>query len=209
MSIELTEFELETARRIAGARRAYAEYVEVQDVENELVAWMLEREDKVREWREGDGFKALHRSLARAAKHFCEQQKGAVVGYSADDQAGYSSALLRKVLPEAMAGDWFDGNGMDEPHNMAAVHLIDARRALEQIDQNSRDILESAVLFDWDYGSIADFYGVTYQTVWKRVQRSLRRLVDAANGALGERAPYADVPRYSNAEILRQQDRWN
>lgn len=222
MSVELTSGELDLVQRAAvRAAALYRGYTTAEDIKQELIAWMLhpDREEKVREWREGEGWRALNKSLFRQARKVCRREKALAAGYKPEDEAFYSWGMVRELLPSALSADaeWaFDDAVNGRPDSNTANMVIDVRRGLKLISKADAKFLTECVDAEWDYEYLAHKLGSNYNQVQKRCVRTLRKLASAING--DDREPeseealrawqneaYATVPRYSSAAIINLQ----
>lgn len=219
--IDLTHEELVTARRAAlGASIRYRKYVDKEDVEQELKLWMLEHEEDLLRWRHYTaGLKALHRSLMRVAHRYCEREKAVRVGYKSYDNSGYSPALLRELLKDALRSDWSMVTGVEgTPHSAVGIGIIDTRRGLKMLRPKEAEVLALAVQTNYDYDRMAELesteeYAPSHEAMRKRVDRALRKLSSAlswpreeeAERAEGKFDPFKTIPRRSDTNVLRGQ----
>lgn len=214
MAVDLTTNEMGTARKVAvESMRRYRGHVEQADVEHELLIWMWENDEHVLKWREGSGYKALFRALKHEARRYCEREKAARVGYEPDDNRGYRWQTLREYLPDALKEDWSMVTGVDgEPQAYYAQILIDVRRGLQQITPKQAELLTLAVEFGFDYVWLAHYYTTEERSpsdknMRDRVDYALKKLAEMLSQPRVEDVNFAyrTVPRYSDANKIRQQ----
>lgn len=194
--IDLTDQELRTAERVAvDSVRRYRDYVEHEDVRQELLLWMYQHEEKVREWRAGRGYQSLNISLRRAAKKYCEREKSQKVGYHTDDNAYYGFGTLKDYLPDAF-NDYSMKHGVGvDPSSEWAISLVDIRQALRNLQPKQATLLAHAVdtrvpmpdgRFVFNYDALAELYTTeerapTPDAIRLRVTRAIRALARSLN----------------------------
>lgn len=217
MSIDLTADEKDMAHRTAVRMSGkYRDFTETADVEQELLAWMLGKDEKLRQWRAEDGgWRALNASLYREARRFCEKEKALSSGYKPEDQAHYSRGIVHELLPSALMpdGEWaFDDSIDGRPDSVAANMVIDVRDGLSKLPAKDARVLAIAVDNEWDFPYMAVELGCTAAAARMRADRAVRKLASILNNSSDERALrmwqrqfYKTVPRYSSSEIIRLQ----
>lgn len=95
--------------------KKYGEFVEREDLRQELRTYYLSNLKKFERWRteeEGGEFRLL-RALFGAAKQYCEREKAEKSGYDFDDIHWYDPALLANLMPMALNSKWDGLSGED------------------------------------------------------------------------------------------------
>jgi len=185
--------------------RKYHTYFDVADVRQELLVWVVRREDKVRAWldhSQGEdvykgGMRQLGKTLTRHADKYCRKRKAQQLGYQLDDEAYYSPITLSELLPFV----WEDvvnttdgskpkvsGGGNPAEGGNYVIQLFDIRRALAKLDPQDKLILQMKFYEQLNYGDIAETLGVSDSTAHRKVDGALRRL----NNNLGGQSPFKE-----------------
>lgn len=86
----------------------FRQYVDREDVVQQLWLWFVEHPRKTSEWskldlKEGDSLFA--RSLRNAALEYCLKEKAIATGYEYEDQFFYTKDMIKSLLPAALSGD--------------------------------------------------------------------------------------------------------
>lgn len=115
------------AVRLLGDR--YARWgVTREDLQQELIVWLLSHDDKVQRWlaSEPQQTTRIFRSLYDCGRKYAEKEKAASLGYEADDVQWYTASLVESVLPWALDLDW---NGMTsnspDPERAGIAKFVD------------------------------------------------------------------------------------
>lgn len=130
--------------------RRYHGFVEAEDVRQEMWAWCYAREKYVK------GLTAAHLrwKLRDVGDGYGRREKAVRSGYSPQDEAFYSTAVLRELLPIVLAGELPTLRGVhddDKPSARRAgasppleyeTALIDARKAFNALPTHHREALK-------------------------------------------------------------------
>lgn len=90
----------------------YNDYVDKDDVAQELWMWLITRAGRVKEWEADETInaKGLHalvaRSMNNAAYDYCLREKLAKTGVEFDDLFWYTPDFIKTMLPGALMDDW-------------------------------------------------------------------------------------------------------
>jgi RNA polymerase sigma factor (sigma-70 family) len=203
----LTTDWLEEAKDVAAVvarsvHRKYLTYFDVDDLRQDLLVWVLRREEKVIEWlvhedkEEHDvGVRMLARALQRQADKYCRSKKAQALGYQLEDEAYYSPIVLSELLPFVWADvvDTRDGSkpkvsggGNPAEGGTYIIQLFDIRRGLEKLDPNDRLILQMKFYEQMTFADIATTLDISDTTAHRKVDGALRRL----NRHLGGQSPF-------------------
>ena len=199
---------LEEAKDVAATvarsiHRKYHTYFDVDDLRQELLVWILRREDKVKEWlvhedkeQHNQGIRMLARALQRQADKYCRSKKAQALGYNLEDEAYYSPIVLSELLPFVWADvvDTRDGSkpkvsggGNPAEGGTYIIQLFDIRRGIEKLDPNDRLILQMKFYEQMTFNDIAETLEISDTTAHRKVDGALRRL----NKHLGGQSPFS------------------
>ena len=197
---ESREIAVTVARKV---HRRYHTYFDVQDVTQELMVWVLRRQDKIKEWLdhplESDeykmGVRKLGKTLTRNADKYCRKLKAQKLGYEVRDEQYYSPISLSELLPFV----WSDvvetrdaskpkvsGGGNPAEGGNYVIQLFDIRKALKKLDTQDKLVLQMKFFEQLNYQEIAQAFGVSDSTAHRKVDGALRRL----NNHLGGQSPF-------------------
>ena len=197
---ESREIAVTVARKV---HRRYHTYFDVQDVTQELMVWVLRRQDKIKEWLdhplESDeykiGVRKLGKTLTRNADKYCRKLKAQKLGYEVRDEQYYSPISLSELLPFV----WSDvvetrdaskpkvsGGGNPAEGGNYVIQLFDIRKALKKLDPQDKLVLQMKFFEQLNYQEIAQTFGVSDSTAHRKVDGALRRL----NNHLGGQSPF-------------------
>jgi len=197
---ESREIAVTVARKV---HRRYHTYFDVQDVTQELMVWVLKRQDKIKEWLdhplESDeykmGVRKLGKTLTRNADKYCRRLKAQKLGYEVRDEQYYSPISLSELLPFV----WSDvvetrdaskpkvsGGGNPAEGGNYVIQLFDIRAALRKLDPQDKLVLQMKFFEQLNYQEIAETFGVSDSTAHRKVDGALRRL----NNHLGGQTPF-------------------
>lgn len=199
---EATDIASQVARVV---HRKYHTYFGVDDVRQELLVWVVRREDKVRTWLDHDqgeeqykgGVRQLGKTLSRHADRYCRKRKAQYLGYQIDDEAYYSPITLSELLPFV----WNDvvnttdgskpkvsGGGNPAEGGNYVIQLFDIRRALDKLDPQDKLVLQMKFFEMLNFQEIAEVLEVSDSTAHRKVDGALRRL----NNNLGGQSPFKE-----------------
>jgi RNA polymerase sigma factor (sigma-70 family) len=197
---ESREIAVTVARKV---HRRYHTYFDVQDVTQELMVWILKRQDKIKEWLDHPlgsdeykmGVRKLGKTLTRNADKYCRRIKAQKLGYEVRDEQYYSPISLSELLPFV----WSDvvetrdaskpkvsGGGNPAEGGNYVIQLFDIRRALKKLDPQDKLVLQMKFFEQLNYQEIAQTFGVSDSTAHRKVDGALRRL----NNHLGGQTPF-------------------
>lgn len=182
--------------------KRYHTYFDVEDLRQDLMVWILRREDKVQEWLAPEeeeehnvGVRMLARALQRQADKYCRSKKAQSLGYQLEDEAYYTPKSLSELLPFV----WSDvvetrdatkprvsGGGNPAEGGTYVIQLIDVRRALSKLNEMDRDMLQLKFENNLTFKEIAEELGISDTSAHRRVEGALRRL----NRHLGGTNPF-------------------
>lgn len=195
MTLAISEREVGIVSSVARQLKSrYYDFVDREDVEQELWVWLLEHGDKVSVWDEQYESprtveRLIARSLRNAGEKFCRREKATKTGYEPEDEFFYSISMVADLLqlyfdPEYMFpgsiqyGESGSGKPPQEGGNLQAM-VADVGRAYEALSEHDQWLL--ALVYEGpDRKDGITFlsveWGVSYDAADKRIRRVLGRL---------------------------------
>ena len=194
---EASEIAAQVSRTV---HRKYSTYFDSSDVRQELLTWIWRREAKVKQWLDHDqstedyrgGVKQLGKTLTRQADKYCRRIKAQKLGYEIRDEQYYDEATLADLLPFAYGevvetkhqdGERVSGSGNPAEGGNYVIQLFDVRRALSQLDEMDRDVLELKFQTNLTFAEIAEVLEVSDTTAHRKVDGAIRRLQQKLGGS--------------------------
>jgi RNA polymerase sigma factor (sigma-70 family) len=185
--------------------RRYKGFVEQNDVVQECVTWAVTRNPWItQEMSEEDPEKRKHNEsriawqMRRAAERYARKEKAVKSGYQPNDEAYYESPTIGQLLPFVIASV-VDGTVLEqvqqmvqdgqpkgksspaEGGNLLAV-LIDIKRSYLKLDEYDRNLLRLRYFDSLTLEKIANSMQCAVSTADRRVNTSMRRLIDQLGG---------------------------
>lgn len=201
--IEADHAAVASATKILYSR--YRDYVEYEDVQQELYLWLLRRYDKAIQWRANYSTKHAERTLIKALRNagerYCRTEKAEADGYAVEDEFFYSIPMIADLLALSFDPQWMVPKGIDyteeavppTPSADLMTMVADVGRAYESLPEPDRDLLR------WVYGGdrlVADAiaqkslqWGISQSAANSRI----RRVVGRVRAALGGENPWREV----------------
>ena len=180
--------------------KRYHTYFDVADVRQELLAWVIQREEKVRTWLDPEqtpeeykgGVRQLAKTLSRHAERYCRRIKAQKVGYELRDEVYYSPALLSELLPfvwsdvaptsDATKPRVSGGGGNAAEGGNYVASLFDVRAGLERLEPDDKIVLQYKFFEQLNYSQIALALQISDSTAHRKVAGALRRLCRELGG---------------------------
>lgn len=183
--------------------RKYAVYFDVADVQQELMLWCLNKQDKVCDWLDVDnvkeaserkiGIKMLAKSLNREAERYCRSRKAKSVGYETRDEAFYTMGMLEELISHMdelenmstqQAGNVRVSNGGSDPAtgNNYLASVLDVRSALAKLDPIDAMLVDMKYKESMTLAQIANVVELSDSTISRRIHRALRQMVKELGG---------------------------
>jgi RNA polymerase sigma factor (sigma-70 family) len=190
----------EIAKTVATkVHKRYHTYFDVSDVAQELLVWVLKREEKVKEWLDHDvetdeykmGVRKLAKTLTRYADKYCRRMKAQKLGYEIRDEQYYSPITLAELLPfvwvDVLETKRLDGEKIANTGNPAEggnyiIQLFDVRKGLLALSEQDRDVLRKKFYEQMSYEDLAEALAVSDTTAHRKVDGAIKRLADALGG---------------------------
>lgn len=186
-ALELTPTEYSIARKVAFRVGRNWSGVGLEDVQQELLLWMVEHHDRVCGFRELDYYEAmLTVALRRVAAAYCAKEQERFAGAPLTAGYEYQIPLIREALKlmfhtpdinqvrvhpvtEAPLGRLNDDS-------LPQAVLADIKGAYEDLPDTFKEVLQYHFDFDLSLDVIGKLYGISRSAAKKRIDRALRRL---------------------------------
>ena len=198
----ILEDSMEIATTVARkVHRRYHTYFDVSDVSQELMVWVLKRQDKIGEWLDHPldsdeyklGVKKLGKTLTRHADKYCRRLKAQKLGYELRDEQFYDSVTIEDLLPYALkdvvdtARPNFNGEKISNTGNPAEggnyiIQLFDIRRCLVKLSKEDNDVIRERFVNQLSFKEIADLMEVSESTAHRKVDGAIKRLSSELGG---------------------------
>lgn len=200
--------------------RDFSEFVTVDDIQQDLLLWAYDHEDKVREYltptdedeKAKAGTAKLHTTFRRKARGWAHKAKAEKLGYDVADLHFYSLAQLEELLPLAWHYEnWLpeqnnDGTptGKSDPalgNNRYAL-LADVKGAFKAIPDTERILLWARYCAcpPASIAELAESASVSRATMTRRINRALGRMLDQLGGSRPEFGVHVGRKAMSNDE---------
>ena len=204
---ELDQTIYELAHSVAGTiYRRYKNYVERDDIKQEILAWSLTREVHLAlELSEPDTDKRKHNEqriawqMRRVAERYARKEKASKSGYQIGDEAYYESATVGQLLPFVIASV-LDGTVLEQAQQMIQdgqpkgksspaeggnllAMLIDMKQAYLKLEVEDQTLLRLRHHDSYTLQQIAQLLECATSTADRRCALSLRKLIDNLGGA--------------------------
>lgn len=190
---------------VADVARRFRGYVERDDLVQEGAIWLLEHRKRVLSYVEDENEKRgryrLLRDLTMHMEKYARAQKAQTLGYSADDEAFYSKALVGMILPSVLHEDYdqpqveaseIRGNNDPAESGVWLAHRADVVRAWEEASLTDKEREALILHFGFGFSSrvIEDQIGIDHVTATRRVDSGLRKMIAHIGGDKPQGCPY-------------------
>jgi len=193
--------------------RKYRTIVEREDVEQECWLWFASHVNKVHSWysEHEDDPKAVERlvwrSLRNASHDYCHRQHLKQTGGRPEDVFWYDHALVKILLPGAMADDWGPVQELS-PERFAAkdpaergdwmAMAADIKRAFYSLGEEDQKLVW--LVYVEDGGSSAANNGTSSNAVAMRAHRAVKKMVEFLGGTKPWFDPEIELEEVENVE---------
>lgn len=197
--IEANEIAATVARQVRS--RYPTVYFDQADVQQELMAWVLKRESKVRGWLDPTletperkaNIKQLAKSMNREADKYCRSHKAKMSGYETRDEAFYTMTMIEELITHLeeienmssnQTGNVRVSNGGSDPAtaNNYLASVIDVKAALESLEPTDQLMLEMKYKENLTLAQMADALGLSDSTISRRIHSALRKMTKYLGG---------------------------
>jgi hypothetical protein len=174
--------------------RIYADFVEVDDLAQEVALWWYGRGKKyVNRYIYREELAKLGKAVYKVAVEYAEKEKAARSGYRPEDNVVYSKQQIKDLIPlaidiEAMAnttpvapeGPHAKGNLAEGGNLLASV--VDVRRGIEKLDPDQRRFLQMADDCEYDWELLGTTYEIQADSADQRFDRIAGRIAKFLSG---------------------------
>lgn len=193
MSDELLADELALAGKIANKIGSRWSAVENEDLQSELLLWLVEHRKIVVKWRDDPkGRGKLFVSLRREALKYCARETAARAGQPLDRGNFYSVEMLERAMPFVFEA-WPEttvrqnpktGQTLDRPVEFgnAIAIMADISGAFYGLPAEMIEVLEWRFRDGLTFEEIGDLRNMSKEGAKKLVARCLQRLCDKLSG---------------------------
>jgi RNA polymerase sigma factor (sigma-70 family) len=176
--------------------RKYRKFTSIDDIRQEMLLDAWRKRNKYAEYlvRENEGARragqaAFMRSMHRIGETFARKEKARLSGYEASDEFFYNQSLVEQLITAVAQGQVSLANQTGERSSQdpaeggnAMVMIIDVKKALNDLDPETRALLEAVHGEGVSIKQVADARGVTEQAIRGRMERALRRIIHQLGG---------------------------
>lgn len=185
--------------------RRFSGYVEREDLVSEGWLWVLEHKVRTEEYDADENQKRadyrFRRDVSMAMETYARREKSTKVGYDPTDEAFYSQALVAVMLPAVVDGVYEPSPGIvDGSSNRSdpaeggtwQAARADVAKAWEAaaLTEGERSTLKAYYVDGYSEAEIGEWFGLTQQTISKRIKAGIRKIVNELGGTKPKGCPY-------------------
>jgi len=185
--------------------RRYRQWVEREDVNQELYAWAMSRADHFAELLNEENpvqrvinEKRISWQMRRHAERYARKEKAKKSGYQIGDESFYDTVVLGQLLPHVIASV-VDGTVLEQAQNLIndgqprkpsapaeggnlLAILIDIKKAYLRLDVSDKDILIKRYHESLTLEELGEYLGCATSTADRKVNNAIRRLQNLLGG---------------------------
>ena len=185
--------------------RKYRQWVERDDLTQELYAWALARAEhyatllnEENKLQKTINEKRISWQMRRHAERYARKEKAKKSGYQIGDESFYDTLLLGQLLPHVIASI-IDGTVLEQAQNLIndgqprkqsapaeggnlLAILIDIKKAYLKLDVSDKDILIKRYHDNLTLQEMAEYLGCAVSTADRKVTSSIRKLQNILGG---------------------------
>lgn len=185
----------------------YRDFVEYEDVQQELYIWLFKKYATVQGWREELSEKhaerTLIKSLRNAGERYCREQKAQMSGYEPDDEFFYTIPMVSDMLQLYFDPEWTappalemtqtsGGKPPQEGWNLQAM-VADVGKAYEAMPAKDQDLLHRIYGGESTVRDAIAFEALEWDVTIGAADRRIRRVVGRIRSQLGGPRPYKET----------------
>jgi len=190
MSFSPTPQELSTARQMAWQVGRRWPSVELDDLRQHLLLWVLEHGEQVERFRtKENAHAALAISLKREALRYCTKESAARQGKSVDRDNFYTEEVVSRALPFLFQA-WPEthvrenpttGRAMDKPFNSgdALAIMADIQSAFRKLPPQTQMVLELRFREDLTLDEVGRRLEISNQAVDQTVAKAVKQMSES------------------------------
>lgn len=206
VTIEFLEIDHANVSQVARQLTSrYRDYVEYEDVQQELYVWYIKHYRKVDAWREEHHEKTAQRlilkSLRNAGEKYCRKEKADKDGYEVEDEFFYSIGMVSDMLQLYFDPDWSaptvtlehtsEKRPAGEGGNLMAM-VADVGRCFEQMPEADQELLQRIYGGDYPVRDAMAYEAAMNDITIGAQDRRIRRVVGRLRAKLGGPRPYEE-----------------
>jgi len=203
---EQDEAAVQSATKILMSR--YRDFVDFEDVRQELYLWLFQNYEKVEGWRAKHEVRHAERTVIKALRNagerYCRKEKAEAEGYVPEDEFFYSIPMVADLLQLHFDPDWMQppavvqddhvsgGAPASEGGNLMPM-LADVGRAYEALSVHDQALLN----FVYGGGVVMDqiaCLALRWECSQSAAYSRVRRVVGRVRAELGGPSPYTKDP---------------
>jgi RNA polymerase sigma factor (sigma-70 family) len=179
---------------VNAVHRANSEYVERDDLEQEVRLWMAGHPKRMDDLVGWNNWNWVSSALMAPALTYARKQKAQVLGYQPDDEHFYSTGVLAAILPHWYHETQPSPEGPSaktdpaEGGNWAAI-VLDVERAMESLSVDDNALISVRWCMEKTIDETATELDLTYDEARRRSERAMKRLIVALGGERPRQCP--------------------
>lgn len=182
----------------------YRNYVEYEDVQQELYLWLLKNFDKVDRWRteysERHAERTLVKALRNAGERYCRTEKAERDGYAVEDEFFYSIPMIADLLWLSFDEAWCAPKGIDYTEQKSpsvgpdlVTMVSDVTKAYETLPDPDQSLLRYVYGGDRTVSEAIASKSVEWGVSQSAANSRIRRVVGRVRAALGGENPWKEI----------------
>lgn len=186
----------------------YRNYTTYEDIQQECYLWLLQKYDKVVQWRanysERHAERTVVRALRNAGERYCRKEKAEADGYVVEDEFFYSIPMIADLLQLYFDPEWMVPRGIDYTSPKVSgkppgeggdlvVMVADVGRAVEGLPKPDRDLLSEVYGGKQIVSDAITVKSLEWGISWSAANSRVRRVVGRVRAALGGPNPWKEV----------------
>lgn len=183
MQFEPTKQEITVAKQTAWQVGKRWSSVEIEDLRQHLLLWILEHPAQVERFRAQDSSGSLAVSLRREALRYCTKETAARQGRPLERDRFYSEEVVRRALP-FLFQEWPEtnvrtdpqtGRSVDRPFNSgdALAIMSDIKSAFNKLPPQNQLVLELRFQEDLTLDDVGKRLELSHQAIEQTVNKSI------------------------------------
>lgn len=187
-------------------RSRYRDYVEYEDIQQELYIWYLKNHQRVSDWEDAYHEKSVDRlvakSLRNAGEKFCRREKALAVGYEPDDEFFYTIPMVADMLQLYFDPEWMmpraielgttsSGKPPQEGWNLQAM-VADVGRIYEGMPKADQDLLREVYGGEVPVRDAIAWKALEWDVTPNAADHRIRRVIGRLRAGLGGPRPYGE-----------------
>lgn len=165
----MDERDLGLVRQVADWCAARWTLVDRDDVEGELLLWLVENEETAADYRRNGDMGKLTKSLKRVATKYAVKESTVAQGGQLWDDAPYTVEQVERVLPFV-----FEPQG--HTTDLVNAVMVDVKTAISWLPDDMKETLTQRFYYHYTFEQIGAKAGISKQAAQKRVEKAIQEL---------------------------------